>query len=196
MFPLKFILFMIHSLTHKKTKSGFTLIELLVVIAIIGILSTIVLASLSGARKKSRDVRRVTDIKQIQVALELYFDGGNRETYPAGVGTCSATIQYGLETLVGQGTIATLPRDPNLAATVNCYYYMPSAAIPTNYHLAAKLEDTTGTSQAMLSDRDCNDNVANGCGAAAFNGSGFHISGLSTDCIGGVGNDQCYDVTP
>ncbi|PIS13297.1 MAG: prepilin-type cleavage/methylation domain-containing protein, partial [Candidatus Tagabacteria bacterium CG09_land_8_20_14_0_10_41_14] len=57
-----------------KNKKGFTLIELLVVIAIIGILSSVVLASLNSARKKARDARRVADIKQIQLALEMYFD--------------------------------------------------------------------------------------------------------------------------
>ena len=61
-------------------KKGFTLIELLVVIAIIGILSSIVLASLNSARKKGRDARRVADIKQIQLALELYYDANSN--YP------------------------------------------------------------------------------------------------------------------
>lgn len=53
---------------------GFTLIELLVVIAIIGLLSSVVLASLSSARQKSRDARRTADIGQIRIALEMYFD--------------------------------------------------------------------------------------------------------------------------
>lgn len=57
----------------KKTR-GFTLIELLVVIAIIGILSSVVLASLNTARVKARDVRRATDLAQIRTALELYFN--------------------------------------------------------------------------------------------------------------------------
>src|ERR1035437_5577723 len=62
-------------------KKGFTLIELLVVVAIIGLLSSVVLASLNSARAKGRDAKRVTDLKQVQNALALYyFDSGS---YPS-----------------------------------------------------------------------------------------------------------------
>lgn len=57
-----------------KTKKGFTLIELLVVVAIIGLLSSVVLASLNSARGKAQDARRKSDLKQIQIAIELYYD--------------------------------------------------------------------------------------------------------------------------
>lgn len=66
--------------TVKKFWSGFTLIELLVVIAIISLLSSVVLASLNSTRKKARDARRLSDMKQIQTALALYYDVNNN--YP------------------------------------------------------------------------------------------------------------------
>jgi len=65
----------------KNKSSGFTLIELLVVIAVIGILSSVVLASLNSARTKGRDARRKSDMKQVQLALEMYFD--DNSAYPS-----------------------------------------------------------------------------------------------------------------
>ncbi len=54
-------------------RKGFTLIELLVVIAIIGILSAVVLASLTTTRSKARDAARKNDLHSIQTALEMYY---------------------------------------------------------------------------------------------------------------------------
>lgn len=66
-----------------QNRKGFTLIELLVVIAIIGILSTIAVVALGNARAKSRDAKRVADVKQMTSALELYYNDNN--LYPTNI---------------------------------------------------------------------------------------------------------------
>ena len=71
-------------------KKGFTLVELLVVISIIGLLSTIAIVSLGSARAKSRDTKRIADMKQVSTALEQYYSDqggypsvGTAPTWPA-----------------------------------------------------------------------------------------------------------------
>lgn len=73
-----------HKIINKKLskEKGFTLVELLVVIAIIGVLATLLLLQLGGARGKARDAKRLADITQIRTAIEQYFDDNNG-TYPA-----------------------------------------------------------------------------------------------------------------
>ncbi len=64
---------------------GFTLIELLVVISIITLLASVILLAVSSARQKSRDSRRLTDVRQVGTAMELYLN--DYKTYPtAGAG--------------------------------------------------------------------------------------------------------------
>lgn len=77
----------------KKYKhSGFTLIELLVVIAIIGILASVVLASLNSAREKSRNASYLAQIRQYQNALNMYFtDNG---TFPIVSGYACIGVGY------------------------------------------------------------------------------------------------------
>jgi prepilin-type N-terminal cleavage/methylation domain-containing protein len=61
------------SMNSQHTK-GFTLIELMVVVAIIAIISAVVFANFGEAKKKSRDAKRITDLAQIQLVIQLYYD--------------------------------------------------------------------------------------------------------------------------
>ena len=141
----------------KKNSKGFTLIELLVVIAIIGILSSVVLASLNSARKKSRDARRVADIKQLQLALELYFDSNKK--YPAG----------GFSALSSSLVPTYLPAMSNdpLGGSNTYKYCADSATAATTYNLAATLEESTNS--ALNSDSDVN--VATCASGDTFDGT-------------------------
>lgn len=111
------------------------MIELLVVIAIIGLLSTLAVISLGNARAKSRDARRLSDIRQMQSALALYYN--EAATYPADDdGTPSwfaaATIDYG-----GTTWMAQIPTDPG----GNAYTYTLDSA--TSYTITYQLENDT-----------------------------------------------------
>ena len=129
-------------------KRGFTLIELLVVIAIIGLLASIVLASLNSARKKSRDARRQADLKQLQNALEL-FANDNSGNYPSIGATASAggandTTAGGLLVL-SPTYIAAIPTDP--LGNSHKYWYMTIPALnvtnnATGYCVATAIEGT------------------------------------------------------
>lgn len=92
-----------------KKQQGFTLIELLVVIAIIGLLSTLAVVALNNARMKSRDARRIADIKQMQTALELYYNDVFRyPAAPSGTSTAGQCLAYD-SAATSSGFSATCP---------------------------------------------------------------------------------------
>lgn len=108
----------------KANEKGFTLGELLVTIAIIALLSTIVLASMSEARKKARDKQRVSDIAQIQLALRLYKDANGE--YPSDpVFSGGETIGEGgqLDSILAE-YMSAVPHDPLGSPADTTYEYM------------------------------------------------------------------------
>jgi len=123
----------------EKKKSGFTLIELLVVIAIIGLLATLSVVALNNARERARDSRRVSDIKQIQTALELYFNANDE--YPAGAGADPASTELAtpLADFMDPIPTAPLPTDGTCGDTDNSYVY--NKVTDTEYTISYCLGD-------------------------------------------------------
>jgi prepilin-type N-terminal cleavage/methylation domain-containing protein len=156
---------------------AFTLIELLVVIAIIAILSSVVLANLGTARQKGRDGKRVSDMKQIQLALELYYD--NNSQYPV-------SGWSNLTTALNGSYISTTPNDPTSGNSYG-YYATPSgcnnsATKCTGYYIGSIME-SVGQVGALSSDND-----------TSLGGNNITVNGTALNCNenAGAANERLY----
>ena len=133
----------------KYMRKGFTLIEILIVVAIIAILASIVLVGLGPSQQAGRDARRLSDIRQIQTGLELYFNRcgiypGNAAPNTAGQPCTVAADDYHAMVAAVTGSnlgISSMPQDPSPSQT---YYYGVSATGNT-YTVGAHLENTGNT---------------------------------------------------
>ncbi len=112
----------------KKNGEGFTLIEVLVVVAIIALLSSVALIAFMSAREKSRNVKRLADMTQMNTGLELY--NAQNKGYP--------DVVNGVPVGMTPTYLTTFPRSPippdgycgevtnPLGYPANDYYYVPT----------------------------------------------------------------------
>lgn len=121
---------------HIKNR-GFTLIELLVVIAIIGILASVVLASLNTARAKGADAAMKSSINNGRAQAELVYDN-NGGSYLAPTNVCAdptiVNIGVAVNSAIGAGSFVC-------SSAANTYrMHSPTKTTPVQYYCV----DSTG----------------------------------------------------
>ncbi len=174
---------MLEIFSHRRSQKGFTLIELLVVIAIIGLLATIVLVSVNKAREKARDSRRKSDIRQMMLALEMYYS--DKGKYPASGGAGSPSSGWSNSSDGSWDTLQSkldgyinLPGDPKnetggwpRSGKYNyCFYSLNYGCRQQWYMLVYKLE---------------NPDIASP-GVTTCNGTNFNYGGTITIGVSGI----------
>ncbi len=177
---------------NKHVNLGFTLIELLVVIAIIGILSSVVLSSLNSARVKGLDASRVSQLRQIEYALNLYYDAnGQYPTCLAPGGSCTTVLQ-------GSVFMKTVPKEP-LTGIDYTYAAIGSGTNCTNYHLGVSL--SSKTHPALLTGTDATVKAVCTGSNQDFSGLSYTAAGVACNTIAGTPQptgvatgETCFDL--
>lgn len=126
----------------KLNKKGFTLIELLGVIVIIGVLSTIVIASISGVLKKSKKEYNLKQAKLFTTAAQTYFTD-NKSRLPKDLFTTQSVT---LQMLEDKNYIKSMVDDKKRSYNKTDSKVVVKKISPGNYRYASTLVDQDGNS--------------------------------------------------
>ena len=136
----------------KQENRGFTLIELLVVIAIIGILSSVVLASLNTARGKGKDAKVKAQLSGLRAAAEIYFDTNAHYGTVASNSCTDITPDFFEDSASGMikyTTAANYPTGATLSCHTNGTAFAVSALLSSFSTTTAWCVDSTGASKSI-----------------------------------------------
>ncbi|MFA5996926.1 MAG: type II secretion system protein [Candidatus Paceibacterota bacterium] len=139
-------------------KSGFTLIELLVVIAIIGILASVVLASLNSARLKGADAGIKSDLTSIRIQSSIWYDD-NGQVY------ATPSNDFALNLCPSATTTGNIFADEKIFSMVSAAYELAGGransqcvALADSWAVAVQLKTFVDNTDA-LPDSWCTDSV-------------------------------------
>ncbi|OGF99810.1 hypothetical protein A2Y99_03655 [Candidatus Gottesmanbacteria bacterium RBG_13_37_7] len=147
------------SLVTCHLKRGFTLIELLVVIGVISTILAVIFPNYMGARERARDMRRKSDLAELQKALELYKND-NPTSYPDDTMlndpltiVCNGCFSSGGATCTGNVNIYLhkFPCDPQTSA----HYLYTRNTDHLKYTLVACLENMADPDKDLTKDTRC-----------------------------------------
>lgn len=141
------------------SKKGFTLIELLVVIGIVAVLVSLGTISYNTAQKSARDTKRKSDLRDVKLALQLYYNSYNQYP-PVSLGGNWNEVwnrmmyegSTGSNGMITLGLMKNNPCDPKTGTsgascsfTTDGFYYAYTNFGDTNpqrYRLYAKMENS------------------------------------------------------
>lgn len=121
------------------TSKGFTLIELLVVIAIIGILASVVLASLGSSRAKARIAAAQGTMRSIQTGAAVCINDAN-PLAPA----------FPTESNNGGGAILCTGNSATYSALPSGWIYCPDAGVGTDSATDCGLDNSDSSQTAFI----------------------------------------------
>lgn len=152
----------------KLPKQGFTLIELLVVMAMIGVMFSFLLILINPFKQiqKARDSQRIQDVKQINSAMDAYYNDNNcyPQSVPFGSRWENNSMVY----------MQKVPQDPDCAYGGPCYTYVAdNTTCPQWFTIFAKIYNPNSTSIS------CPLEKLSSCTPSNYSTSGYNFCGIS-----------------
>jgi len=175
-------------------KKGFTLIELLIVVVIIGVMASITVIGLNSIRVKSRDAKRISDMRQIQSALEWYKNDNN--TYPSAI-TAGQALVGAINSQTYMKQIPAAPGKNDGSCTTDNYEYTPDNSYTSyhiNYCLGGAVQSAGPANCQAVPGSICNVSTSSGTASStAWIGSGLVQNNTGVGTVAWALTNQAYD---
>lgn len=164
-------------------KQGFTLIEMMIVVVVISILAGLIIPRIMGAPARARDVGRISQLNDISLALQNYYN--DNSSFPtATTGDCLSPTSTVGTLLVANGYFLTsnFPYDPSKNNTTGGYC---TSYLGSYYYQSLSYQGIADNAFILVADVE-NDNQANSTYTCLS--SKTTVSGMDTCIDDGIGS--------